>query len=228
VNRRRLTSEQRKRAIIEAALPIFAEKGFSSTTTRDLANAAGISEPLLYKHFPSKEVLYEEIQNLNCQETDSIAKKLRQLEPSTLALVHIVYFLMRLLVIGKPAGTIPWVTRLRLMVRSLLEDGTYTRLLHRNRFEPFCAHIEACIQAGIEAGDIIPGPTLKRNCAYFAHHIGAWVALANLPEQPTLKYGVAKEELVEEAAWFALRGMGMKDEAIRKHLNARALALFFS
>src|SRR3972149_4316194 len=54
----RLSSEDRREAIVEAVKGVFAEKGFDGTTTRELANAAGVSEALLYKHFPSKESLY--------------------------------------------------------------------------------------------------------------------------------------------------------------------------
>src|SRR5438552_13900653 len=91
----RMTAEQRKLAIIEAALPLFARKGFAETTTKDLARAAGVSEPLLYKHFPSKEALYLEIQNFSCQGTDLGFRKLAGLKPSASTLVHLVYFLMR-------------------------------------------------------------------------------------------------------------------------------------
>ena len=55
---------ERKAAIVEAALPLFARQGFAATTTKQLALAAGVSEALLYKHFPSKEALYREIKGL--------------------------------------------------------------------------------------------------------------------------------------------------------------------
>ena len=41
-----------------AALPLFARRGYAETTTKDLARAAGISEALLYRHFPSKRELF--------------------------------------------------------------------------------------------------------------------------------------------------------------------------
>ncbi len=230
MQRKRLTSEERKQTIVNAALPLFAEKGFARTTTRDLAAAAGISEPLLYKHFPSKEALYREIQDYNCRETDPITVRLRSLPPSSSALVHIVYFLTRLLVLHKPGEQISWENRFRLIIHSFLEDGSYARLMHRNRFEPFCAHIEKCIEAGIKSGEIAPGPATGLNSAYFAHHVGAWIALTNLPGRPTLNYGSRardKERLVEEAVWFCLRGIGMRDDAIKAHFHPRALGLFF-
>src|SRR5262249_44068259 len=56
--RRRLRGEERRESILRAARRVFAERGFSGTTTRALAEAAGVSEALLFQHFPSKEALY--------------------------------------------------------------------------------------------------------------------------------------------------------------------------
>src|SRR5213596_2934926 len=91
----RMSAEGRKLAIVKAALPLFALKGFAETTTKDLARAAKVSEPLLYKHFPSKEALYLEIQNFTCKVFEPMVKKLTELEPSASTLVHLVYYLLR-------------------------------------------------------------------------------------------------------------------------------------
>jgi TetR/AcrR family transcriptional regulator len=58
--RERLTSEKRKAKIIDAALSLFAEKGFNGTKTKEIAEAAGTSEPLIFWHFKSKEEIYRE------------------------------------------------------------------------------------------------------------------------------------------------------------------------
>ena len=54
----RITSEQRRLRIIDAALNLFAKKGFAGTRTREIAEAAGISETLIFQHFKTKEELY--------------------------------------------------------------------------------------------------------------------------------------------------------------------------
>jgi len=59
--RSRLDAHQRRTLIVEAAIRLFAEKGFRGTTTRQLAAAAGVSEAILYHHFPSKRELYDAI-----------------------------------------------------------------------------------------------------------------------------------------------------------------------
>lgn len=61
VKTRRLTSEERRAAIIAAAEKLFARRGFRGTTTRELAAAVGVTEPVLYEHFKTKRELYSAI-----------------------------------------------------------------------------------------------------------------------------------------------------------------------
>jgi len=56
----RLTAEERRNQIIEKAAEVFAVHGVAGTRTRDIAEACGINEALLYRHFPSKDDLYRE------------------------------------------------------------------------------------------------------------------------------------------------------------------------
>ena len=48
----------RKGEILDAALSVFAEKGYASGSMRDIASRVGVSEPALYRHFPGKEALF--------------------------------------------------------------------------------------------------------------------------------------------------------------------------
>ncbi len=57
----RLSSQERRSAILETAIQHFAERGFRGVTTRELAASLGVSEPILYQHFPSKKDLYNAI-----------------------------------------------------------------------------------------------------------------------------------------------------------------------
>ena len=56
----RLTKEQRKIQILEAATKLFVLKGYHETKTKDIAKACGITEPVIYKHFGSKDELFLE------------------------------------------------------------------------------------------------------------------------------------------------------------------------
>jgi hypothetical protein len=45
-----------------------------------------------------------------------------------------------------------------------------------------------------------------------------------LPAKPVIDFGVPRENLIEQVVWFALRGMGLKEEAIRRLYNPKTLA----
>jgi AcrR family transcriptional regulator len=66
---RRLTAEQRRQQLFSVALELFARRGYRATTMDDIADAAGVTKPLLYQHFSSKRALYLEL-------ADAIAKDL--------------------------------------------------------------------------------------------------------------------------------------------------------
>lgn len=53
-----MTAEQRKAQIVDVAIGLFGRHGFKGTTTKALAQAAGISEATIFKHFPTKDHLY--------------------------------------------------------------------------------------------------------------------------------------------------------------------------
>jgi len=57
-NAQRLPAAERREALLEAALRVFAEGSYSGATTAEIARAADVSEPILYRHFASKRDLY--------------------------------------------------------------------------------------------------------------------------------------------------------------------------
>ena len=57
----RMSADERRNGILEAAFRLFSERGFRGTTTRALAEAVGVTEPVLYEHFKSKYELYAAI-----------------------------------------------------------------------------------------------------------------------------------------------------------------------
>ena len=55
---------EKKKIIMESAMELFAEKGFTATSVSMIARHADISKGLLYNYFESKETLFSEILNL--------------------------------------------------------------------------------------------------------------------------------------------------------------------
>jgi AcrR family transcriptional regulator len=56
--RRRLTADERRQAVLETACRVFSQSSYRGATTAEIAREAGISEPILYRHFGSKRDLY--------------------------------------------------------------------------------------------------------------------------------------------------------------------------
>jgi AcrR family transcriptional regulator len=54
----RLPAAERRRAIVDAALRVFSTGSYAGATTSEIAREAGVSEPILYRHFSSKRELY--------------------------------------------------------------------------------------------------------------------------------------------------------------------------
>jgi AcrR family transcriptional regulator len=57
----RLPASDRKKQILEIAMRRFSEQGFDGTSTREIAEAAGINEALIFRHFRTKEDLFGEV-----------------------------------------------------------------------------------------------------------------------------------------------------------------------
>ena len=54
----RMTAEERRADVLRVAVAEFAKTGFQGTSTEDVARAAGISQPYLFKMFPTKKALF--------------------------------------------------------------------------------------------------------------------------------------------------------------------------
>ena len=56
-----LSHAERRKRIVRGAMEAFATSGFKGTRSRDLARAAGVSEALIFKHFPNKRAIQKAI-----------------------------------------------------------------------------------------------------------------------------------------------------------------------
>lgn len=56
--RTRLSAQERERELLHAATKVFARSNYRVAGTADIAREGGVSEPMIYKHFPSKQALF--------------------------------------------------------------------------------------------------------------------------------------------------------------------------
>ncbi|MER7012603.1 TetR family transcriptional regulator [Saccharopolyspora sp. NPDC000359] len=66
--RRKRDSAATKEALLQAASALFAERGFSATTVRDVATRAGVNQALLFRYFGSKQELFAAVLDHNSTE----------------------------------------------------------------------------------------------------------------------------------------------------------------
>jgi AcrR family transcriptional regulator len=220
----RLSAEERRESILMAARSVFAENGFRGTTTRALAESAGVSEALLFQHFPNKEALYSAMHSTFLRDQDSPAPgQMSAMRPSTETLVHIVNEFYRVLIEeGEPAKKREQAILARLIFRSLMEDGEFARLFLRRVALGLISRIEQCIPAALAAGDLDTVPVHQAILSWFTHHLAVTLMLHQLQSPPVIDYGVTNPELIEEAVRFALRGIGLKEAAIRRYYRLKA------
>lgn len=58
LSRQRMRSPDRRRVVLDAACRVFAARGHDAATVREIAAAAGVTVPILYRHFASKSALH--------------------------------------------------------------------------------------------------------------------------------------------------------------------------
>ena len=223
----RMPGEERKRSIIRAAREAFAEGGFSATSVKDIAEAADVSEALIYKHFPSKEALYAEVLEYGHEMVRISRRELEALGPGTEALVLYTYYLLHVIVFDVPGRVADQRTFEKLLYRSLIGDPKFAQR-HFQTLRSYLADdfIDACFQAAAHCGDLAEIPIGFGNRMWFVHHLGMALSLCHVSGTSTFEYRTPKWQLVEHAVLFCLRGMGLTDEAIRKHFQPEKLRAF--
>jgi len=212
----KISGAKRRAAIIRAARTVFVDKGFNGTTTRELAAAAGVSEALVFKHFPSKEALYAAILK-SCFEDEGrrILKRLQSLRPSTPSLVFLVYDMVSHVLGGQTDESER--AFFRLVIRSLMDEGEFTRLAIQGPPLHFVRKVAECIEAAKAAGDMLDTPVRPNLGGWFVQQIVTGVMIHSLPSTSVIDYEVPCQELVTQIVWFCLRGMGLKEEAVRRY-----------
>lgn len=213
----RLSRDSRRQQILDSALPLFARNGFAGTTTRRIAEAAGISEALLFKHFPTKSAVYAAILEDVC-EADPGLTRLRALPPTTGTLVLLVRGMVNRFLCAPGDLSLEQNQKLRLTLSSHLEDGEFAQILF-DKVEQLVAPIfTASLESAIAAGDAKPSEASARDLFWLAHHTICMLAATRLPQVPPLTYPPIAQ-LEREACEFILRGIGLTDAAIGAHAD---------
>jgi AcrR family transcriptional regulator len=220
----RRTATERREEILAASMQLFARHGFHGVTTRMIADACGISEALLYRHWKGKDELYAELQRSCMRSTVTAAERLAQMEPSTSMLVLATYFMVRQILPSDEKDENRNTCIKRLMLGSLVDDGTFARGFLQENFGRFVPKLVECLEAAQRAGDLEGRVRHAGVRVWFAHNVTVMVSNMLLPTVPAVDYGVDRKTLIDEVTGFGLRGLGLTEAALARHFVPKALA----
>lgn len=148
-----MTGAKRRAAIVQAAIQLFSQKGFRGTTTRELAAAVGVSEPVLYQHFTTKRELYDAIVDRLIEETSAtFHQSLAALGGSYDERAFFQWLGEQIL---------QWysnrTTEARLLLFSALEGHSLAQRWHEKAIDGFLLWVEDYYRRGAQAGRFVSG-----------------------------------------------------------------------
>ncbi|MDH5632672.1 MAG: TetR/AcrR family transcriptional regulator [Gammaproteobacteria bacterium] len=144
---KRLKATERKASILAVAKVLFADKGYHGVSVDDIANRLGVSPAVLYRHFSSKEALYEAVlREMSEKREDYVRAALA--EPSDFQSI-----LTRMTeVFVEAISRDPDYLRMELM--SALEGTPAANSFFENRWRSFVDYIEFSLAELVEAGRV--------------------------------------------------------------------------
>jgi AcrR family transcriptional regulator len=150
-----MPAQERRAAIVEAAIHLFAEKGFRGTTTRELAAAVGVSEPVLYQHFATKSELYAAIIESKLGDIQRVTAQVESYR-DTLDDAAFFAFLAQLIIDFHDQNP----SYLRLLLFSGLERHELADQFHQRESRVFVEavieHVRGSVERGIFRSDLDP------------------------------------------------------------------------
>jgi len=212
---RRLAHADRRSSILEAATTAFAARGYDGARTLEIAQAAEVSEALLYRHFPSKEALYAAVLERLIEQQDHNFAVLQLPEPSTRGLVETLWRYFEVCVRKSPNSRASVGQRILLL--SLAGDGEHASMLYQRAQKIGSAAFRRALEAARREGNLESDSLDPRNAWNFIEHVGSMITSGGLSGSAVIPYAGSKARLVREAVLFCGRGLGLKDAAIAAH-----------
>jgi len=165
-NGNRASARERQASIIATAASLFAAKGFSGTTTKEIAKTAGVSEALVFKHFPTKRALYAAILAEKAQFSallEAVEEAAEKKDDDRVFTLLAGYRIRR--------GADP--TLLRLLLFSALERHELSEMFFRKHYRVFYDFLAGYIRTRIDDGGFRSIDPLLAARAFFGiivHH----------------------------------------------------------
>jgi len=211
----RLSSADRRASIILAARPVFARFGLEGARTQQIARAAGVSEALLFRHFPTKTHIYRAVLRNVIADQNENFRAMGETDASTEGLLEII---RRLIVHALEGARASNAEGMRMVVGSLAADGGYARLVYRRALRLSLPRLERALAAAQADGGVVGTAISPANAAAFLEHVGTMMMMARCHERAVIPYHDAS--VLRDAVLFCGRGVGIVEPRILAFLDS--------
>lgn len=198
-SKHKLPANERRAAILASAIDLFAQKGFRGTTTREIAAAACVSEPVIYQHFATKSELYTAIVDHMIESVTAKATEFDKLRNTTDPREFFVWLGMQVLEWFSEGGR-----RSRLLFYSALEGHELARIWHEKATQLVHSYLEPVIQAHVDAGLFrnIPPQVATKAFVGMVSDYGIGRTIFGCPD-----YGITPETMIDHFVDVFLHGI---------------------
>ena len=114
-NNRKHVEQGSRMMRLDAGVKLFSEKGYANTSVREIVELAGVSKPILYYYFKSKEGMFRSIMDYALKQQEHVLEEALERRGSVLDRLTNLY---------------------RIMHRTLMEDRNLFKLIHNLIFGP--------------------------------------------------------------------------------------------
>lgn len=194
----RLAAPERRKELLRAAVVVFARSNYRAARVGDIAAEAGISEPLLYRHFPSKKALF-------CELLDRTGRRIVDIWHDEID--------------GAPDAVEALRRTGRVYVRNLVEHPEEARLqfqalaesadaeiaaVLRTNHERYVAFFTSLIERGVAEG-VVRADVDVRTVGWILDGIGVAFTVRDLLDTGSAQVGATDERTIEQViAWLAV------------------------
>ncbi len=193
---------------------MFAAVGFEGSRLQQIAAAAGVSEALIYRHFPSKTALYRAVLRALVEEQNRAFDEVEDLKPSAAGLVQMLRQVFELSLRGAGA---PNAEALRVLFASLAGDGGHARLAFRRAMRHARPAMEKALAAARASGEVSGEEIDAANAVGFIAQVALTTQISRASARPVISYSDDGAALVCQGVWFCGRGLGLTEAALERH-----------
>ena len=201
---KRLRASERRATILAVAKVLFSDKGYHGVSVDEIARRLGVSPAILYRHFASKEALYEEVLNAIACKRESYVEAIVNSDGS---FADVLRKITRIYIdsVSKDPDY------LRMELQSALEGSDATRQFFENRWRPFTDFIEFSLQeVTVEKG--LPGVNGRVAAMAFQGMIREALYAKCIYRSPRYRE-LSLQELAEQLVTLFLNAVGYLEPA---------------